>query len=139
MRHGVLLASVLRSWLRPHEKETVMLHSDSVQSDVGAREDSDVLLCSVWLLACTLLLEENDQPPSQRQAQQGRINMRQLATHSSLGQRGCSGGLLPNRRYVRTPLLIALALCVQGCLLGPDFKTPPALVADTWLERGNKA
>jgi NodT family efflux transporter outer membrane factor (OMF) lipoprotein len=36
-------------------------------------------------------------------------------------------------------LLIALALCVQGCLLGPDFKTPPALVADKWLEQGNKA
>ena len=47
-----------------------MLHSDSVQNDVGAREDRDVLLCSVWLLACALLLEEHDQPPSQRQAQQ---------------------------------------------------------------------
>jgi NodT family efflux transporter outer membrane factor (OMF) lipoprotein len=36
-------------------------------------------------------------------------------------------------------LLIALALCAQGCLLGPDFKTPPAPVADEWLEEGNKA
>jgi NodT family efflux transporter outer membrane factor (OMF) lipoprotein len=36
-------------------------------------------------------------------------------------------------------LLIALALFAQGCLLGPDFKTPPAPVADTWLEQGNKA
>ena len=65
--------------------------------------------------------------------------MRQLATHSSWGQRGCRWSLLPNRRYVRMRLLIALALCVQGCVLGPDFKTPPAPVADTWLEQGNTA
>ena len=44
--------------------------------------------------------------------------------------------LLPHRRCARVPLLIILALCVQGCMLGPDFKTPPAPVADTWLEKG---
>ena len=47
--------------------------------------------------------------------------------------------MLPNRQWLRTPLLIVLALFVQGCLLGPDFQTPPASVADTWLEQGNKA
>src|SRR5262245_37189590 len=46
--------------------------------------------------------------------------------------------LLPKHRCPRTPLLITLALCAQGCLLGPDFKTPPAPVADKWLEQGNK-
>jgi len=44
-----------------------MLHSDSVQHAVDAREDRDVLLCSAWLLACALLLQE--QPPSPRPAQ----------------------------------------------------------------------
>jgi len=47
--------------------------------------------------------------------------------------------LLPHRRCPRTPLLIALTLCAQGCVLGPDFQTPPAPVADKWLEQGNKA
>ena len=65
--------------------------------------------------------------------------MQQLATNSSFGNRVCRGSLLPNRRYSRTPLLIVLALCVQGCVLGPDFKTPAASVADTWREQGNKA
>ena len=50
-----------------------MLHSDSVQHAVDAREDSDVLRCSAWLLACALLLQEQDQPSSPRPAQQGRI------------------------------------------------------------------
>jgi len=50
-----------------------MLHSDSVQHAVDAREDSDVLRCSAWLLACALLLEENYQSPSQLQAQQERV------------------------------------------------------------------
>jgi NodT family efflux transporter outer membrane factor (OMF) lipoprotein len=54
------------------------------------------------------------------------------------GRRQCES-LLPHRRCACAPLLIVLALCVQGCMLGPDFKTPPAPVADTWLEQGNKA
>jgi hypothetical protein len=33
------------------------------------REDRDVMLFSVWLLACALFLEENYQPPRQFQAQ----------------------------------------------------------------------
>ena len=49
------------------------------------------------------------------------------------------GGSLPNRRCTRLPVIIALTLCAQGCLLGPDFQTPPAPVADKWLEQGNKA
>src|SRR5215471_21131616 len=75
----------------------------------------------------------------QANARRTQLNMQQLATNSSFGNRVCRGSLLPNRRYPRTPLLIVLALCVQGCLLGPDFQTPPASVADTWLEQGNKA
>jgi hypothetical protein len=47
--------------LRPNEKDTVMLHSYSVQHYVCAREDRDVMLFSAWLLACALLLEENYQ------------------------------------------------------------------------------
>jgi hypothetical protein len=51
-----------------------MLHSYSVQHYGCAREDRDFMLFSVWLLACALLLEENYQPPpSQLQAQQGRV------------------------------------------------------------------
>jgi hypothetical protein len=50
-----------------------MLHSYRVQNYVCAREDRDVMLFSAWLLACALLLEENYQPPSQLQAQQGRV------------------------------------------------------------------
>ena len=65
--------------------------------------------------------------------------MQQLVTNSSLGKRGGRGSSLLNRPWPRTPLLIVLALFVQGCLLGPDFQTPPASVADTWLEKGNKA
>jgi NodT family efflux transporter outer membrane factor (OMF) lipoprotein len=36
-------------------------------------------------------------------------------------------------------IIFGLTLLVQGCLLGPDFKTPPAPVADKWLEQGNKS
>ena len=59
--------------LRPNEKDTVMRHSYGVQNYVCPREDRDVMLFSAWLLACALLLEENDQSLSQRQAQQGRV------------------------------------------------------------------
>jgi hypothetical protein len=50
-----------------------MLHSYNVQNYVCAWEDRDIMLFSAWLLACALLLEENYQPPSQLQAQQGRV------------------------------------------------------------------
>lgn len=46
---------------------------------------------------------------------------------------------LPSRQCRRTTLIIVLALFAQGCLLGPDFKTPPAPVADKWLEQGHKS
>jgi NodT family efflux transporter outer membrane factor (OMF) lipoprotein len=36
-------------------------------------------------------------------------------------------------------LILGLALLVQGCMVGPDFKTPSAPVADKWLEQGNKS
>lgn len=51
------------------------------------------------------------------------------------------GSLFPNRRFSRKPevLILGLALLLEGCLLGPNFKTPPAPVADTWVEDGNKA
>ena len=51
------------------------------------------------------------------------------------------GSLLLNRRFSRKPevLILGLALLAGGCLLGPNFKTPPAPVADTWVEDGNKA
>src|SRR5262245_36809821 len=35
--------------------------------------------------------------------------------------------------------VIFFGLLVSGCMLGPDFKTPPTTVADKWLEQGNKA
>ncbi len=44
-----------------------------------------------------------------------------------------------NRLCPPAPLIIALALFAHGCALGPDFKTPPAPVADKWLEQDNKA
>jgi hypothetical protein len=46
-----------------------MRPSRSVQDHVRDSEDKDFMLFSVWLLACALLLEENDQPPTQLQAQ----------------------------------------------------------------------
>ena len=48
---------------------------------------------------------------------------------------------LSNRRYSCTPpaLILGLALLAQGCLVGPDFKAPPALVADKWIEQGSKS
>jgi len=50
-----------------------MLHSYSVQDYLCAQEHRDVMLFSVWLLACALLLEGDYQPPRQLQAQQGRV------------------------------------------------------------------
>jgi NodT family efflux transporter outer membrane factor (OMF) lipoprotein len=36
-------------------------------------------------------------------------------------------------------LILGLALLAGGCLLGPNFKAPPAPVADKWIEAGNKS
>ena len=36
-------------------------------------------------------------------------------------------------------LILALALLTQGCLLGPNFKSPPVGIADKWMEEGNKS
>src|SRR4029450_13181431 len=36
-------------------------------------------------------------------------------------------------------MMFGLAFLAGGCMLGPDFKTPPATVADKWLEQGNKS
>jgi NodT family efflux transporter outer membrane factor (OMF) lipoprotein len=37
----------------------------------------------------------------------------------------------------RILFVLALPLWCSGCLVGPDFSTPPAPVADQWLEAGN--
>jgi NodT family efflux transporter outer membrane factor (OMF) lipoprotein len=49
--------------------------------------------------------------------------------------------LLRNRRRLGKfeVLILGLALLTQGCMLGPNFKTPPAPVADKWIEEGNKS
>ena len=36
-------------------------------------------------------------------------------------------------------VFLGLTLLVQGCLLGPDFKPPPVMVADKWVETGNQS
>src|SRR5215813_2665892 len=49
--------------------------------------------------------------------------------------------LFPNRRFLRKPalLILGLALLAGGCMLGPNFKAPPAPIADHWVEEDNKA
>jgi NodT family efflux transporter outer membrane factor (OMF) lipoprotein len=42
-------------------------------------------------------------------------------------------------RKAERVILFGLTLLLHGCLLGPDFKTPPVQVADKWLEQGNKS
>jgi hypothetical protein len=54
-------AGVTVNTLRLNGKDTVMLHSRSVQNYVCASEDRDLMLFSALLLACVLLLEENYQ------------------------------------------------------------------------------
>ena len=49
------------------------------------------------------------------------------------GARHRCRSLLPRRSS-----LIVLALWLQGCTLGPDFKAPVAPVADQWLEQGSQ-
>jgi outer membrane protein TolC len=36
-------------------------------------------------------------------------------------------------------LILGLAFFAGGCMLGPNFKTPAAPVADKWIEEGNKS
>ena len=50
--------------------------------------------------------------------------------------------LLGSRRLVRlaelrVSLSVALLFLCGGCLVGPDFSSPSALVADKWLEANN--
>ena len=59
-----------------------MLHSHSAQDYVRNSEDGDFMLFSAWLLACALLLEENDQPPGQFQAQTRKSEVCDLAAAS---------------------------------------------------------
>jgi hypothetical protein len=40
---------------------------------------------------------------------------------------------------LRTLMAVALLTGAAGCAVGPDFVTPPAPVAPTWLEWRNKA
>jgi NodT family efflux transporter outer membrane factor (OMF) lipoprotein len=49
------------------------------------------------------------------------------------------GSFLSTHGCRRTLLIFALALFAQGCLIGPDFKAPPAPVAERWLEQDNKS
>ena len=46
-----------------------------------------------------------------------------------------------NQRYRAKAgvLVFGLMLLVAGCMVGPNFKTPPAAVADKWMEEGNKS
>lgn len=46
---------------------------------------------------------------------------------------------LPNGRHPRAALIIALAWLAQACMVGPNFTTPQAPVADKWLEQNNQA
>jgi hypothetical protein len=49
--------------LRHTERVTAMLQSHCIQDHVSVSEDRDLMLFSVWLLACALLLEEHYQQP----------------------------------------------------------------------------
>jgi NodT family efflux transporter outer membrane factor (OMF) lipoprotein len=48
-------------------------------------------------------------------------------------------GMVSEMAKLTAVLICAMAWFVQGCLLGPDFKTPSALVAERWLEQANKS
>ncbi len=60
-------------------------------------------------------------------------------TNASQGSSQRRRSFFPKYLFRRTTLIIVLALFAQGCLLGPDFKTPSAPVADKWLEQGHKS
>ena len=50
-----------------------------------------------------------------------------------------AGTRMSRLRKPERVIFFGLTLLLQGCLLGPDFKTPPARVADKWLEQSNKS
>jgi hypothetical protein len=45
-----------------NERGTIMVHTSSVQNRVYASEDRALMIFSAWLLACVLLLENDQQP-----------------------------------------------------------------------------
>ena len=51
------------------------------------------------------------------------------------------GGCFSNRRRFGELafLTVGLMAITGGCMVGPNFKTPPAAVAGKWIEEGNKA
>jgi outer membrane protein TolC len=64
----------------------------------------------------------------------GSARRRPQSIATALGRPGRSGAaVLPLRIFV----VSALALCCSGCLVGPDFSSPSAPVADKWLEADN--
>jgi NodT family efflux transporter outer membrane factor (OMF) lipoprotein len=69
----------------------------------------------------------------------GIVSSSTVPLFQELGSRRGIGSFLPSQRFRQTTLILALALFAQGCLLGPNFKTPPAPVAEKWLEQGNKS
>jgi len=61
---------------------------------------------------------------------------------SSLGGRDCDIKVIlslftPRRAAVRMTLLAALLLLCAGCMVGPEFSSPSAPLAEKWLEAGN--
>jgi NodT family efflux transporter outer membrane factor (OMF) lipoprotein len=57
----------------------------------------------------------------------------------SIGLVIVAGTRMARLRKAERVILFGLTLLLHGCLLGPDFKTPPVQVADKWLEQGNKS
>ncbi len=94
-------------------------------------------------LACALLRSSYLSATRKRPAKVSSTILRVLALsyHFPILHRFPSrrASFFPNRRCLRTFLIVGLALSAQGCLLGPNFKTPPAAVADKWIEEGNKS
>jgi NodT family efflux transporter outer membrane factor (OMF) lipoprotein len=64
----------------------------------------------------------------------GSARRRPKSTATALGRLGRAGALLLRPRIL---FVLALPLWCSGCLVGPDFSTPSASVADQWLEAGN--
>jgi hypothetical protein len=50
-----------------------------------------------------------------------------------------AGTRMSRLRKPERVIFFGLTLLLQGCLLGPDFKTPLARVADKWFEQNNKS
>src|ERR1700732_2912904 len=63
-----------------------------------------------------------------------------FARRSSVAMTGLSGNLTcPHGQAVHFRILLALILILPcgGCLVGPNFSSPSAPVADKWLESSN--